>query len=199
MRYITRRSLGESIENVNGKFKIWESFLRVLFTLGIHFIVVCLLLFNVVPRMMDIEEAYSYIETFLGICFGVYPLWGLYNLNRDLWLYNQKVNQSQQIIEEVTEDMLEMGFDVEKQSLLDAEVTIISKCEAVTGKKFSDITILKSEERIIKIIDKKSELMILREVTKAVQGFSYINYKPSSIVHLLDEEEYARTLEKKNK
>lgn len=199
MRYITRRPLGESIEIARNGFNYKKAILKYLFVVVIHFLMVSFTLFNFVPLMMDIEDAKMYISYLLKICLGVYPFWLVYSVSRDKKINNKKVYSALQVVESVAEEMQEMGYDVEKQNLLDADIETLDVDKKVVGESLLKKAIVESGEKIIKLRDRKFKLIVLREVVNLVREFAYIEPVPDVKVHSLDEEEYSKILEKKNK
>lgn len=195
MRMVTRQPLAASIKLGSSKHNIYvRKFLKWFpFAAGGHFIFVRYALNKIVPLMPLFANSQSIIDFILGVCLCAYPVLLLGSLKRAKVNFKSDVDEAKNILVSISEDMNVMGLDVSLENLLSANVELKSHKEGFIGISAYRI----NEESIIKIKNRKSKLLILRECTSLIQEYAYKETMPDTIVHLLEDDEYQEEINRK--
>lgn len=195
MRMVTKKPIASKIKLASSKHNIYarrilKSFPFIVFG---HFVFASYALNQVIPLLPIFVNPQNIINVILGLCLISYPVLFYGALKRAKLNFNsdQAVARSDLIL--VSEDMDIMGLDVSLQNLLDASVELTEHKEKFNGIHQYRI----DEEAIIKIRNRKSKLLILRECTTLIEEYAYKEPFADSIVHLLEDEEYSHYINRR--
>lgn len=191
MRMITRRPMVKSILTLRNKLNYLKLIITGALVELVHYVIVSNFLNIFAPVFNVFENPQSVISGILNLCLISYPIILGSSILKARKEYKRGLVEANKVIEEITEDMQLMGFDISKENIVNADLEFEKISSNYTNKGVE-----KYNQVLIQITDKKSQLLVLRECCKMLQEFAYIEAESEITVQLLDEKTRSRQLTK---